>query len=480
MIQLCGNAAVDFPALPTVNDEELVRRLLVAAQYTAPEAFTYDVLVDAPKSPGSEAPTAFDSPSGSSMDSDLLSLSLELGADNPPLSLLARCEALTLTTTVPLAFVLRLSNAFKRRGELGRARALLLSQTHERARVALAGVLARAGANQECLDIALPLCASTTSVCADAAAVCARVYLAQGNIERATAVLDAQHDRPLDTPAFLEARASLALALQRPAQAQSYLELALGRPHDAEQHARLEALVAHRNHQGGDHHQALRAYERAVTAAARAGAVMEEATYLVGVASNALPLGRVGDTLQSAQRALLLFEFLHNPSAAARAALNRSSALFVAGATVEATSAITDTIVRARKAKDARCEALAHLLASDVSEAQEALEHVRRAEQLLNPLQPHDRLRVAARRLLLEPRDVDIVAIDAVAGEGVDPESELMWWTARARHALMQSRIDVNVSSPILSALSRLANQTEPVDVVARVCRRCRIGGAAR
>jgi serine/threonine protein kinase/tetratricopeptide (TPR) repeat protein len=479
LMQVCGRAALDFPPLPPSGDGELLNRLVQAAQRHPLEAFTYDIISETAPNTSASAPP--DDGAGAEAHTanpeDLLSLSLRLGADNPPLEVLAQCESVALDSAPPLPFVLRLSNAFKRRGELGRARALLLNRPDDGAKVALAGILARAGANDECLEMALPLRQSQhISVQGDATALCARVYLAQGELGQAGQVLRDLDDRVVgtslesvtNTPAVLEAKASVALAQQDVEGAQVYLHRALGAALDPEQQARLEALVAYANHQHGSHETALRAYERATTAAARAGALLEEATYLVGVASNALPVGRIGDALQAAQRSLLLFEFLHNPSAAARAAFNQSCALVAAGAQLEAQSAIADTIARARAAKDPRCEGLAHLLASCDQEPHRALEHVERAEQLLAPLQASDRLRVAARRLSLASNDVDIITLDTLATETADIESRLEWWTARARHALATGLSDVAQTQGIVAALGKLANRTEPVEPLAQ------------
>lgn len=455
LLRLCGKAALDFPPLPAYDDAELVRRLVHAAHTCPPEAFTYDLIVG-----------ALDVASRAALEpADLLTLALQLGADNPSPTVLSQCEHVARTTTPPLVFVLRLSEAFKRRGELGRARALLLNQPHELSQLGLAKVLARAGASEEACNIARALQHSSDPlVRAEAAAVLARVCFARGDLTCANEALSSA----VETPAVLEAKASIALASRDTEQALRLLNLALGHPLNPEQHARLEALMAHLNHQKGDHPAALQAYERAVTQAARAGALLDEATYLVGVASTALPVGRIADAMQAAQRALLLFEFLRHPSAAARAALNYASALLVLGAHTEARAAIADTINRARRAKDQRCEAMAHLLASVEEPPARAGEHVERAEHLLSPVQPSDRLRVGARRLLLNPEHIDITALDTIATQDSDREARLEWWTARAQHALATTSIEAGKDSAIFTALSALAHESEPVEAVAR------------
>src|SRR5690606_28530968 len=154
----------------------------------------------------------------------------------------------------------------------------------------------------------------------------------------------------------------------------------------------------HLHHQVGDHSLALKGYQRAAEHAARAGALLEEATYLVGMASSATHLALSDDALRAAQRAEALFEFLHNPAASARAALSRASTLGLLGAHVESASAAMVSVQRAKMARDCRCEAFARLLLSEVH-SEDPIAQIDRAEALLQPVANGDKLRLGAARV---------------------------------------------------------------------------------
>lgn len=466
LVALCGVAGIDFSPLPHLDDSAFLDRLLAAARQRAPGAFTSDLFSNAEPSWLRE-PAAHDGSFTSDESSNVVSLALELGRERPDAETLDRAERIALAGAAPFSFVLCLGLALKRRGELGRARALLLAREEPLAEVTLAGVLARSGA----VDEAISLCrrhanAPDPVVSSHANALQARLLLARGAIDDATkCVADG-----LATASMLEARASVFLSHQDWAQARQLLIEARSIPCDAEQQARISALLAHLDHQEGNHDAALRGYTRAATDAARAGAIVEEATYLVGVASTAAHLAKSGDALAALERADLLFEVIGNPAAQARAALNRASALAVVGATIEAASSAAMAVQLARKVRDTRCEALAHLVLATHGAEDETVrsDHWQRAHSLLSPTSPADQLRLSACASLWKPEHLEeLPRLDDAASACLDVDVQLEWWTARARastraeHSLRQA-----AGERILMALSRLMSQPAPVDVV--------------
>src|SRR5262249_13753590 len=133
--------------------------------------------------------------------------------------------------------------------------------------------------------------------------------------------------------------------------------------------ARLEAVRGNIAHATGDAEAALRAFRSAAEHAARAGAVLEEATYLTGVAASGTQLGELGTANAAAQRAVLLFEALGRRVEAARATLAVASSHAATGAVAEAREAALDAAQRARLTGDRRCAGFAHLVLADLLDA---------------------------------------------------------------------------------------------------------------
>jgi hypothetical protein len=207
-----------------------------------------------------------------------------------------------------------------------------------------------------------------------------------------------------------------------------------------EDRARVEALTGNHAHFAGDPARALASFRRAADHAAYAGAVLEEATYLTGIAAEASNAGELELALSSGLRAVLLFEGLGRKGEAARALLSLASAHASLGSVTLAREHARAAIRRARDAGDKRCRAYAHLILSDTSppDDREGLEHARYAASLLDP-DPDDRLRVQAR---LHERG-EQVELDALDSEATASERaldvRLEWWSARARRATLDA-----------------------------------------
>lgn len=472
LVSLCGVAAIDFSPLPSLDEGAFVERLLRASKVRAPEAFTFDLFSEEPPTWLDEGQEGLcEHPSEGIQEPDLVAVALELGSERPDPFALLRAERASLTGAAPLSFTIALSQALKRQGELGRARTVLLHASAPEAQVALAGVTARSGAVAEALAVCVSHVANPRpNVASAAAALGARLHLARGEVVEAAALLDgaALIHGATATAAVFEARASVALSHRNRDAARDLLFQAQSLPCDAEQQARLSALWAHLEHQSGNHDGAFKGYVRAAADAARAGAIVEEATYLVGVASTAVHLGKTADALDAAARAELLFEVIDNPAAQARSALNRASSLAVVGAVAEACTAAADAVQRSHRVKDVRCEALGHLLLCTLGARELAADHWKRAEALLSPLQAADELRLAAcAGQATLPLPTDAAHLDEVAVQCPDVEVQLEWWAARLRSLatgdLGSSR---GAAERALAALSRLMTEAGPIDGV--------------
>jgi hypothetical protein len=106
------------------------------------------------------------------------------------------------------------------------------------------------------------------------------------------------------------------------------------------------------HHARADAERAEQRFGAAAEHAGRAGAVLEEATYLTGVAAAATDRGRFGVALQAAERATLLFESLGRSRDAARASLARAAVFSSLGLVLETEQAVEETRSRARAASD--------------------------------------------------------------------------------------------------------------------------------
>ncbi len=355
----------------------------------------------------------------------------------------------------PEPLALAAARALRLRGEFGRARVLLDRLTSDESRLELALVLRRSGAGSEAR--ALLECIEPASLApelrATRAALLARDALDRGGLDEAESLLD----RAAPTAATLEVRALVELSRGRAEGARDVRVNARSLATNDEQQARLwgvSGLVAHAEARPD---QAFEAFQRAAEHAERAGALLEEATYLTGVAAAATNRGALEVALSAAERATLLFEYLGRDKEAARAALARAAVFAVIGAEVELRTAAADALRRARAEGDTACQGYVHLALCDGLSAspREAAEHAQRAHHFLATGSDEDKLRAGA-RLMSYAHELDVVPLDALAREDVSPEAKLDWWGARAR-SFAQGR-GVGRAEDVLEALLTLAN----------------------
>lgn len=202
---------------------------------------------------------------------------------------------------------------------------------------------------------------------------------------------------------------------------------------DDEELARIEGVLGMVEHHGGRAEAAASAFRRAVESSARAGAALEEATYLTGLAAACTDLGQWEEALGAAERAELLFEALGRPGLGARAILSRASILSVSGEVQELGSLVRRGLRRAEEAGDDRCAGYLHLCLCDGSDEDAVRrEAADRAAHLLSSAD--DRLRARARLVALgEHFEAEH---DAQAKNASSFDARVEWWGARADRLL--------------------------------------------
>ncbi len=426
LVSLVGVAASAWPALPATPDAELLRLAFEAVSRGKPQSlgfFDFEAGRRAQTRPATVDPLA-------------LALSLrDPGAGEPAVD---AAEAWVRSGDAPPSLRLELTRTLRLRGELGRAAALLESETSPEARMELAEILRRAGDLPGALSTleGIPAGASA-EIRSRAAALRGRAELDAGRLESLPPWLEDQ----LETAPLSECLALRSLGQGRVTEARGHALRARLLSQNDEQRARAESLFGMIAHAAGEAEPALLAFRLSSEFAARAGAIVEEATYATGVAAAAVNLGDLGQALSAAQRALLLFEHLGRAGDAARAVLSIAAAHAAAGAGIEAREAAEEAISRAKLSGDARCRAYAHLVLCDVAEHNsESIEHVRRASSLLE-LTPDDELRCGSRLLQhgadrdRDPSEsaVELVKLDALARRAeAAVDARLEWWKARA------------------------------------------------
>jgi len=440
LVALVGPAAAAWPALRELEEASLLNRLLELALLGEPESFTLAALER-----GSV-------PERVPVSATAVEVALALRAAYPDPLWLDLGETIVRREHGPLGLALALGRAFRLRGELGRALAFLSDFPEVEARVASAELCRRAKDSAGALAL-LDALGTENLRAVDAersAAIRARIALDAGDAERALALLE-----PYRAGVYsLETRALIELGLgRREAAREAALRARLHAEGD-EERARAEAVLGMLCHAVGEPEPALVAFRSAADFAGRAGALLEEATYLTGLSAAATNLGELGEALSAARRSLLLFEALGRTGDAARALLSIAQVHASVGATLDARSAALETAQRAKASADQRCRGYAHLVLSDTAERDaDAVEH---AERALGLLELEDDLLRAAARLQIRAAPVELVRFDALARrDGAALDARLEWWGARAArelHAREVTRADVPLAE--LSALS--------------------------
>ncbi|HVU00170.1 MAG TPA: sigma 54-interacting transcriptional regulator [Polyangiaceae bacterium] len=419
---LIGASAATFGDVGPDSDADLVDRLVSLS-------LGRDVRALVPTDLAAGADSLADAPLGE----DPVSLAILLGAPAPSAAALDAGERLCFSGRAPEALLLATARSLRLAGWIARANAVLSLSDSVDALVERAECARRSGDAPSAIAIATEASARGVSGQAKGRllATLARIEVDRGAADAAARILATAPS----TPAVAETRALVALRGGRLPEARRLAEDGLRGAHTDEERARLAAVLGNVAHAEGNAEAALTSFLRAVDHATRAGAVVEEATYLTGVAASGFDSGELSRALDASTRATLLFEHLGRADDAARALLTRAAALAAAGATTLALDAARDALARARKAGDARCRAYCHLLQADVlpETDPDGIEHARRAATLLGADLPEDRLRTSA-RLLARGADVPVAELDALADSPeIAAPARLEWWSVRAR-----------------------------------------------
>jgi transcriptional regulator with GAF, ATPase, and Fis domain len=420
LVRLVGPAAAAWPCGEFPSDAALASSLLAAVETREPAS-----LVFADLRSGSTRQAA------SLADADVVELALALEGGPLDAGLFEEGEARVSAGTTSKAFTLSLARALARRGQTGRALAVLGRLDDAEALAESAELLRRVGDTENAEERARRVLGAATAgnARARAAATLGRLLLARGASDETRALLDAEPD----SAPVLETRALAALARSEPSLSLELTERAASLAVGDEARARVEAVRGNVAHAMGDPEHALRAFRSAAEHAARAGAVLEEATYLTGVAAAGTQVGDLAEANAAARRAVLLFEALGRRVEAARAMLAVAASHAATGAQSEARDAALEAAERARAAGDKRCAGFAHLVLADVFDApsRDALEHARFAATQLTA--PDDALRAAARLWVHGEAGLDVARFDALAHAAeASVDARLDWWGARA------------------------------------------------
>ena len=441
LVALVGPAAASWTP-PALSESDLADRLLLLATSTAPEAWTLDDLTQPPENKPrpqlASAPASASASASASAPASWLSLTRSLLTPRPRADLLAAAEDAVAGGDAPASVVLDLANALLRRGDIGRAFAALsrAASTDDGELTLLRAELARrrgdlTGAETSARRVVGPA--------ADGArALLARLAWDGGALEAAEKELgDARGANAAEVRGLIAySRGDYERGLRVLAAASSDAEGPLAI-------ARIDGTRGMLEHARGRAPESLAAFSSAAELATRAGAVIEEATYLTGMAAAAVDSGAIGAALTAALRAALLWERLERPALAARALLGRAAAFALVGASHHADDAARVAAARARSSGDARAAAFARWAVVEPRAPGDAraVTEVRAADEELARASDEDRIRSAARLLVWgdgigsSGARVDVDAIDARASSS-SPTARWEWWGARAAAAL--------------------------------------------
>jgi transcriptional regulator with GAF, ATPase, and Fis domain/tetratricopeptide (TPR) repeat protein len=381
---------------------------------------------------------------------------------------------------------LQLASALARAGEVGRAWLALARFPGPDADALRAEILRRRGDVDAAHDAATgALAGGDTPARSSAKATLARIALDGGDLMAAERWLDDARG-----PAAAEVGALLAWRRGQHEVGLEAVARGLAESPDDEAQGRLEGVRGLLELARGGLEAALRAFGRAVELATRAGAVVEEATYLTSAAAAAADAGDLGRALESSTRAALLWERLARPERAARAWLARAGALATVGALHAADEAAEEARSRALESRDPRAVAYARWAQVEVRNpgddrgrawAIEAAETLRGGDR-------EDELRATARLLVWAP---GVATAHAVAdgdrrASDVSAAARWEWWGARARASLFaaQPSPDDGAIHAALLALfevpAAIGARGPALDAAARLATRMGDGDAAR
>ncbi len=458
MVSLVGPAAADWPA-PDDDEARLAERFATLARRLEPAAWTLEDLVG-----GARAPLAF----ASEPSERAAALSAELVRPRPDPRVVARAEDDVIAGTAPATVRRELVAALVRAGELGRAWVLVAPEAAAAAeepddRALLAELARRRGDVPRATHEADLAAKGSRRESADRArATLARLAWDRGEDDVATKLLDG-----VESAAAAEMLALIASRRGGEEAAIAHVTRALKQTRDVEGRARLEGALGLLTHAQGNAEASARAFERAVDLAVQAGAVVEEATYLTGLAAATTDLGEIGRALDAATRAALLWDRLARGSSSARAWLSRASSLATVGAIHEVDEAAHEATERARTSGDTLAAAYARLARVDARPHGDA---TARAEAIaaageLGVGTDESAVLAAARLIVWAPQEIDdarVTFLDRVV-TSASAKIRWEWWGARASAWILGRR--VGRAEDVLAALVALVTTPAPLGV---------------
>ncbi len=462
---LAGPVAVTWPivTLGSVDEETLGSSLERLARNIPPEAWTFADVEAAVLGKSATTRESTSSPDTRLDAEDIAQLALAISSVPPDQIAIQRVER---QRHAPPTLVLAAANALRRSGQFGRACHLALRARDAGvagAHAVAAEIVRRSGDVDAAREIATT--AITNDVTDHASrAVLARIAYDQRRFEEAeTLALQSSCSAAEEVTALLAAergQTDRALTAIRRGEAIARSD---------EQRARLSALRGYVEH-GLDPAAAQRAFATAVNHAARAGAVIEEATYRTGEAAAAVDVGDLDAALSTSRRAALLWEHLGKPAHAARALLAMAAAYETAGARHDAIRIAKEAIVRAREGRDTRAEAYAFWAIADASSpgSDDGRDAAKRARELLGETSGDDALRADARMVKHAPDSLDGETYDVrdamAESSSLQPGARLDWIRARMeRLSPNEETPNARLAERLLTTLVGLSDASAPV-----------------
>jgi len=476
LVSLAGpNAAAWALGAEFPGEGELAARAVQLAGQCDPSAWTLGDLVGASASYAGGWSLAADDDRGAQ-------LVRELGQAHPHPAALALAEDDVARGTASPTLARELVSALVRTGRVGRAWAAA-STLQGPLGDAIRGELARRRGDRAAAEAYARAAAEQgdASVQSAARATLARIAWDSGDLEAATQWAEGATGAP-----GAEVRALIAWRQGEYDQGLAAVSQALADALDTDARGRLEGARAILELGRGDAAAALEAFGRAADLSTRAGAVVEEATYLTNDAAAAADTGAIGRAIASATRSALLWERLGRPERAARAWLARAGALATLGARHATDEAAQEAQARAIEAGDTQAAAYADWARVEVRAPGDA--DARRwtlaAAEKLQGTGIEDEVRAGARLLVWAPDALDprrVSAYDEAAARTSAP-ARWEWWGARAQ--TVGSGAD---SSGILSRLLALVDEPAllgsrgpALDAAVRLATQAGDGAAAR
>ncbi|MEO8876760.1 MAG: protein kinase, partial [Polyangiaceae bacterium] len=288
-IALVGPAAASWPVDAGASEEQLVARALALAECIPLASWTFEDVRDTTVVEPFVAP-----PHG---DDRIALFATELARARPDSRVVALAEDDVAQDRLPGIIALALADALVRSGEIGRA-SYALAKIESAAADARRAEMARRAGDRETAENAARRAISAGAAPARDAASATLARLAWDEHRFDDALVLVAHARGA---AAAEVRALVAYATGKLADGIREIESTQAR--DVAEQARLEAMRGMLEHARGESAASARAFGRASELAVQSGGVVEEATYLTGLAAAATDEADVGLALVSATRA---------------------------------------------------------------------------------------------------------------------------------------------------------------------------------